>query len=159
MVEWLHGVRTRVGVDRLRRSASSLRADRRPVAAGADVPRRRVAEQRHATRSSSSGPETEPVTTPRPTPGRRPARRGGAPTRTPGRELRRVPVLLVVGACIAIAIALGLSGADNTIAAAVPTVAEPDTVSTTWYCAEGTGAPGGRADETIIIANEGDTDA
>lgn len=107
------------------------------------------------------------MTTPRPTPGRRPARRGGAPTRTPGRELRRLPVLLVVGACIAIAVALGLSGTDtsttarggNTIAAAVPTVAEPDTVPATWYCAEGTGAPGGRADETIIIANEGNADA
>ena len=100
-------------------------------------------------------------------PHRAPPRRGGPPARTPGRERRRLPVLLVVGACIAIAGAWSLSGtedsttarAGNTITAAVPTVAEPDTVSSTWYCAEGTGSPGGRADETIIIANEGSADA
>ena len=80
------------------------------------------------------------------------------------RELRRLPVLVVVGGCIALAVALGLG--DNAdappevegageIAAAVPTVAGPDAVSTTWYCAEGTGAPGGRADETILVANVG----
>ncbi len=74
---------------------------------------------------------------------------------------------MVVGACIAIGAAFGLSGteasttarADKTITAAVPTVAEPDTVSSTWYCAEGTGSPGGRADETIIIASVGNTAA
>jgi Family of unknown function (DUF5719) len=115
------------------------------------------------------------VTDPRPAPGPAPQlaprgpspRRGGPPDRAPGRERRRLPVLLVVAACIVIAAAWGLSGTDasttaragNTIAAAVPTVAEPDTVSSTWYCAEGTGSPGGRADETIIVANEGNTEA
>jgi hypothetical protein len=76
-------------------------------------------------------------------------------------------VLIVVGACLVIAAGWGLSGTDasttaragNTIAAAVPTVAEPDTLSSTWYCAEGTGSPGGRADETIIIANVGNAAA
>jgi len=76
-------------------------------------------------------------------------------------------VLLVVGGCIAVAAAFGVrstgaSPATSTggaVAPAVPTVAGADTVSATWYCAEGTGAPGGRADETILIANEGDADA
>jgi Family of unknown function (DUF5719) len=79
---------------------------------------------------------------------------------------RRLLVLAVVGGCIAMAAALGTSGSDtppaaraaSTTSAAVPTVAEPDAVSTTWYCAEGTSAPGGRADETILIANEGDAE-
>jgi hypothetical protein len=80
---------------------------------------------------------------------------------------RRVLVLLVVGGCIAVAAVFGLTGGDTSpagstgsaVAAAIPTVAEPDAVSTTWYCAEGTGAPGGRADETILIANQGGDDA
>ena len=120
-----------------------------------------------APRASSPGPETESVTTPPPTPRPEPRRpppgRGGPPARTPGPERRRLPVLIVVGACIAIGAAFGLGGteasttarAGKTIAAAVPIVAEPDTLSSTWYCAEGTGSPGGRADETIIIANVG----
>jgi hypothetical protein len=45
------------------------------------------------------------------------------------------------------------------VAAALPTVPAPGAASATWYCAEGTGSPGGRADETIWIANLGDTDA
>jgi hypothetical protein len=106
---------------------------------------------------------TAPPPVPRPAPRRLPPGRGGPPVRTPGPETRRLPVLIVVGACIAIAAAFGLTGTDastraragNTIAAAVPTVVEPDTLSSTWYCAEGTGSPGGRADETIIIANVG----
>jgi Family of unknown function (DUF5719) len=106
---------------------------------------------------------TAPRPAPEPAPRRPPPGAGG----TPDRERRRLPVLIVVGACIAIAAAWALTGtdtsttarADNTIAAAVPTVAGPDTVSSTWYCAEGTGSPGGRADETIIIANEGNADA
>jgi hypothetical protein len=106
---------------------------------------------------------TAPRPAPEPAPRRPPPGAGG----TPDRERRRLPVLIVVGACMAIAAAWALTGtdasttarADNTIAAAVPTVAGSDTVSSTWYCAEGTGSPGGRADETIIIANEGNADA
>lgn len=37
-----------------------------------------------------------------------------------------------------------------------PVVTEPGVVSTAWYCAEGTAAPGGRADETIVLANAGE---
>src|SRR5207302_1912394 len=104
---------------------------------------------------------------PRGTPRRPPARRGGSPARGTGRDLRRLLVLLVVGGCIAVAAAFGVrstgaSPATSTggaVAPAVPTVAGADTVSATWYCAEGTGAPGGRADETILIANEGDAEA
>jgi Family of unknown function (DUF5719) len=79
---------------------------------------------------------------------------------------RRLPALLVVAGCIAAAAAFGVRGNDTSPAgstggtvAAIPTVAEPDAVSTSWYCAEGTGAPGGRADETILIANQGADDA
>jgi hypothetical protein len=107
------------------------------------------------------------VTAPGATPPHPAGRPAAPPTRAPGRELRRLPVLAVVAGCIAVAAAFGLG--DGTggsrgavaegIAAAVPTVADPDAVSTTWYCAEGTGAPGGRADETILIANTGDSEA
>lgn len=98
---------------------------------------------------------------------RPPSRRNGSPTRTSGRERRRIPVLVVIGGCIALAAVFGVSGTDpaptaratSPIAAAVPTVADPEAVSTTWYCAEGTGAPDGRADETIVIANQGDGEA
>ena len=44
------------------------------------------------------------------------------------------------------------------VAAAGPTVAGAGAVSTTWYCAEGTGSTG-RASETIWIGNLGDSDA
>jgi len=107
------------------------------------------------------------VNAPRGTPRRPPARRGGSPAPGTGRDLRRLLVLLVVGGCIAVAAAFGVgsTGASpatstaSSVADAVPTVAGADTVSATWYCAEGTGATGGRADETIFIANEGDAEA
>ncbi|MBI2168764.1 MAG: hypothetical protein HYU28_04575 [Actinobacteria bacterium] len=35
-------------------------------------------------------------------------------------------------------------------------VTEPDTLSASWYCAEGTSNDGGRADETVVIANAGE---
>jgi len=83
------------------------------------------------------------------------------------REPRRLPVLLVVGVCIVVAAAFAIVGngtssagrGASAVAAPVPTVAEQDAVSTSWYCAEGTGAPGGRANETVLIANEGTDDA
>jgi len=106
-----------------------------------------VAQPGHATTPFTPGRDTEPVSA-----------RQAAP--------RRLPVLLVVAGCIAVAAAFAISGngappAPSTggAVAAIPTVAEPDAVSTSWYCAEGTGAPGGRADETILIANEGADDA
>ncbi len=76
-------------------------------------------------------------------------------------------MLAVVGGCIAVAAAFGVvgngssptEGAGKAVTAGVPTVADPDAVSTSWFCAEGTGSPGGRANETIIIANQGEEDA
>jgi hypothetical protein len=111
-----------------------------------------MAQPSLSARPSGAGAETQPVS---------------AAPGTPRPQLRRLPVLAVVGGCIALAAALGLSGNDTsptahpatTIAGAVPSVADPDAVSTTWYCAEGTSARGARADETILIANQGDTDA
>jgi hypothetical protein len=35
-------------------------------------------------------------------------------------------------------------------------VTAPGTLSAAWYCAEGTSDPGGRADETVVIANAGE---
>jgi Family of unknown function (DUF5719) len=107
------------------------------------------------------------VNGPRGRPRRRPARAGGRSAGRTRLDLRRLSVLLVVGGCIAVAAAFGVRSTGESPAAstasaaadAVPTVASADTVSATWYCAEGTGAPGGRADETILIANEGDDDA
>ena len=82
------------------------------------------------------------------------------------RNPRRLFALLVVAGCIGAAAVLGLIGNDTspgssaaTARAVIPTVVEPDAVSSNWYCAEGTGEPGGRADETILIANQGVDDA
>ena len=85
---------------------------------------------------------------------------------SPRENPRRVPVLLVVAGCLAVAAVFAFTGNGTSPAgstggavAAIPTVPEPDAVSTSWYCAEGTGAPGGRADETVLIANQGADDA
>ena len=82
------------------------------------------------------------------------------------REPRRLFALLVVVGCLGAAAVLGLIGNDTSpggsapnARAAIPTVVERDAVSSSWYCAEGTGEPGGRADETILIANQGVDDA
>ena len=105
------------------------------------------------------------MTAPRPTSRRSQPRRtrGGG---TPARDPRRLATLLIIAGCIGAAAVLGLSGNDTaptgnagSATAAIPTVAQPDAVSTSWYCAEGTGAPDGRADETILIGNQGADDA
>ena len=41
--------------------------------------------------------------------------------------------------------------------AADPAVPSKDSLSTSWYCAEGTSTPDGRADETILVASIADT--
>jgi hypothetical protein len=79
-----------------------------------------------------------------------------------GRNSRIIVVALIVGV-IAVAAALDLGGGDaapspSESAAPGPAVSGPDAVSTTWYCAEGTGSTG-RANETILIGNVGDEDA
>jgi len=91
------------------------------------------------------------------------------PTRATSRQLldrarhptRRAAALMLVVAAIAVGVALDLGGGrtapgEATPVLSGPTVPAPDAVSTAWYCAEGTGSPGQRANETIWIANLGD---
>ena len=75
----------------------------------------------------------------------------------------RVVVVVFVAIVITVAVVLDFGGGDAAppprgVAAAGPTVAGAGAVSTTWYCAEGTGSTG-RASETIWIGNLGDSDA
>jgi hypothetical protein len=77
---------------------------------------------------------------------------------------RRVAVLALLAGITVVAVGLDLAGSvaaprPITHRATGPTVPGPDTVSATWYCAEGSASSGGRADETIWIANNGDADA
>ena len=73
----------------------------------------------------------------------------------------RWPILLVViGALVAAAVYQGRddTSVGSTGGASAPAVAEvavppSDALSATWYCAEGTSNDGGRADETILVAN------
>src|SRR5713101_4514818 len=72
----------------------------------------------------------------------------------------RVPVLVVVVASVVAALVLDRSPSASTVAgaqsatsgdgASVPPAAA---VSISWFCAEGTSAEGGRADETVVIAS------
>jgi hypothetical protein len=94
------------------------------------------------------------------------------PNRATGRRLlararhpaRRAAVLALIAGAIVVAVALDLAGSTAAPRATVPpdagpTVPASGAVSAAWYCAEGTGSSGGRADETIWIANVGDADA
>ena len=74
--------------------------------------------------------------------------------------VRRVAALVVLGVVAAAAIALSQREPDElTIAASSrqpidgPQVAAADAVSASWYCAEGTSTPDGRATETVIVGN------
>jgi hypothetical protein len=92
------------------------------------------------------------------------------PDRVTSRELlerarhptRRAAVLALVAGAIAVAVALDRGGGGAVAPGAAapvlsgPTVPAPDSVSTAWYCTEGTGAPEQRGNETIWIANLGD---
>ena len=99
------------------------------------------------------------------------ARRGLLEPRVSPRVARRtfrLPIILVVGALVAGAIYLDqtapeASGARAQAAAAAaaaaaatiqgPTIPRADSLSTAWYCAEGTSSANGRADETVVIGN------
>jgi Family of unknown function (DUF5719) len=77
--------------------------------------------------------------------------------------VRRAPILLVLAAVLAAAIVLNdtesTKPATATIAAppdAGPVVPASDALSTSWYCAEGTSTPDGRADETVVVASVAD---
>lgn len=77
--------------------------------------------------------------------------------------VRRTPILLVLGAVLVAAIVFNntdsATHATATIAAppdAGPVVPASDALSTSWYCAEGTSTPDGRADETVVVASIAD---
>ena len=77
-----------------------------------------------------------------------------------GPTVRRLPALVAILAVVAGLVAASRAGhefspAVHAASAPVSGPAAPpaDAVSSTWYCAEGTSNPGGRADETIIVAN------
>jgi Family of unknown function (DUF5719) len=80
------------------------------------------------------------------------------------KKIHRVPILVALAAVVVAAIALD-NGESSSQASAIPagaTAADPavppkDSLSTSWYCAEGTSAPDGRADETILVASVADT--
>ena len=142
-------------------------ADRAPGRAVADV---RCSSRGAASPSAARRPSVEAPERPtcdRAAPSHRP-RRGGPPARTPGRERRR---LASAARCRAVHRDRGrvrASAARRTRRRRAPATRSPrpcrPSPSPTpcprpWYCAEGTASPGGRADETIIIANVGSADA
>src|SRR5207248_3498905 len=74
--------------------------------------------------------------------------------------VRRAPILLALAAILAAAIAFDDHQSSNPATATVapladagPVVPSADALSTTWYCAEGTSTPDGRADETVVVAS------
>jgi Family of unknown function (DUF5719) len=80
--------------------------------------------------------------------------------------VRRLPIVVAVIALIAAAVILDRSppelasvSAARPVAALGPAVPDAGAVSVTWYCAEGTAVPEGRADETILVANLGADEA
>jgi Family of unknown function (DUF5719) len=76
----------------------------------------------------------------------------------------RLPALIVVAAVLVGLLAASHAGhAFSPSARATrtsvsgPTVPPADAISSSWFCAEGTAIPGGRAQETILVANLGRT--
>lgn len=75
-------------------------------------------------------------------------------------SVAHLPALVAVAAIVVGLVAADHAGhsAPPSIRAAArpvsgPSVPPPDTISSTWYCAEGTSNAVGRADETVILAN------
>jgi len=82
----------------------------------------------------------------------------------PRRGVHRLPILIAVAVTIAAAIVLDRTAPDRAASAhasadRVPTIPSPDALSVSWYCPEGTATVGGRADETVLVANVGDEEA
>ena len=83
------------------------------------------------------------------------------------KKIHRVPILIALIAVLVAAIVFdsresssqtnGAAAAAAAASVAEPSVPSKDAVSTSWYCAEGTSTPDGRADETILIASVADT--
>ncbi len=99
--------------------------------------------------------------------GRRSGRRPGArrPSATPRTRPARGPILLAVVVVFAAAIVADQVGAERDDSSSPgrtepgPSIPGADALSVSWYCPEGTGAPDGRAAETVVLANVGDADA
>jgi Family of unknown function (DUF5719) len=86
------------------------------------------------------------------------------PVRSDRRVVRRVPIVILVLGCLVAAAVLESSRRDRAPAqrpsiAAATEVPTTDAVSATWYCAEGTAQGDGRANETLVIANIGASEA
>ena len=80
------------------------------------------------------------------------------------RWVPRAPIIIVVVAAIAAAVVFETTEPDRDANAAGPATDAPaiptaDALSVAWYCAEGSPTAGGRADETLLVANLGDEDA
>jgi hypothetical protein len=82
-----------------------------------------------------------------------------------GSRIRRTPILVALALVLVAAIVFqerdttGAAGASAVRAtAASPAVPESDALSTSWFCAEGTSTPDGRADETVLVASVADTE-
>lgn len=74
-----------------------------------------------------------------------------------GRRARIVVILVVLGCLVAGAL-IDRTGSDSSaddqqLITLGPRVPAADAMETSWYCADGTSNPGGRADERIFIAN------
>ena len=77
--------------------------------------------------------------------------------------VRRAPILLVLAAVLAAAIVVNNTDSTKPATAKIaappdagPVVPAADALSTSWYCAEGTSTPDGRADETVVVASVAD---
>ena len=85
-------------------------------------------------------------------------------TRTPTMT-RRLAIVVVLAVALVAAVALDRTAPEPTAArpaAALeggPTIPDASALSVSWYCAEGTSAPDGRADETVMLANLGREEA
>ena len=80
------------------------------------------------------------------------------------KKIHRVPILVALIAVVVAAIVFDNRESSSQAsavraegAAADASVPSEDSLSTSWYCAEGTSTPDGRADETVLIASVADT--
>jgi hypothetical protein len=78
---------------------------------------------------------------------------------TRGRRLIIVAVVLLVIVATSAQLFARRDRSVRETAVALSAVPSSDATDVTWYCAEGTSSPGGRADETLIIANLATTPA
>ena len=81
------------------------------------------------------------------------------------RRVWRGPILLIVIAALVAAVIADRDSTDATTSGAAaaalgaaPAVPAADALSVSWFCAEGTSTPDGRAEETIVVASLADTE-